>query len=135
MLFNRKLFVMKKILIIDDDKDLLLVLNRLFEKNNYSSRMAATINEGLELIEDFLPDIVFLDIHIGESDGRELSQVIKSETGESSVPIVLISGDDTQVSPLNLYGAVEFLAKPFSDNDILRITKMYTSDVSSSNVI
>jgi len=126
---------MKKILIIDDDKDLLVVLNRLFEKNNYSSRIAATINEGLALIESFAPDMVFLDIHIGDGDGRELSQLIKSETEEGSVPIVLISGDDTQITPLNLYGAVEFLAKPFSDNDILRITKTYTSDVSSSDVI
>ena len=66
-----------KILIIDDDLDLLMLLERRLLKEGYEVETAASLNEAEEILGYFPPQLVLLDININGDDGRQLCWKLK----------------------------------------------------------
>jgi DNA-binding response OmpR family regulator len=103
----------KKVLVIDDDLDLLMLLERRLVKEGLIIETAASLPEAEEIIDAFAPDMILLDINIHGEDGRQLSWKLKSNPVFNHIRIILMSGFDYNSRRAALFGADELLPKPF----------------------
>lgn len=109
----------KRILIVDDDLDLLMVAERRLLKEGYAVETAASLPEAEELIFYFEPHLVLLDINVAGEDGRTLSMKLKQSSKRPSPKIVMMSGYDYNASRAALFGADELLVKPLIGDFLL----------------
>lgn len=121
----------KKILIIDDDIDLVEVLRLTLEKNGYEVLDAQNGTRGYLLIEREKPDLVILDVMMATWDeGFEVVQRIRSNPAIAQTPIIMLTAvsqqmgikyaKDEDVLPVD-----EFLEKPIIPSTLLEIIKKY----------
>lgn len=103
----------KRILIIDDDIDLLMLLERSLVKEGYWVEAAASLPEGEEVIASFRPDLILLDINVNGEDGRQLCWKLKKQADDNAVKVIIISGYDYSAGRAVLFGADDLLPKPF----------------------
>lgn len=105
---------MQTILVVDDDKDILEVLQYILEDSGYEVN---TLNDGhflFDKIKEHMPDLILLDIMLGNMDGRELCKDVKSKQETHDIPVIMISASHNIVTPYHQNGAPDdFIAKPF----------------------
>jgi DNA-binding response OmpR family regulator len=118
---------MKKILIVDDDKDLLTGMKSLFKKNGFDIAVTLSCHEGLMILKSFKPDLIFLDMFVGDEDGREMCKKIKEDAEYSHIPVVFLSADHDRKQQSKEYGADSFVEKPFQFSTLLNIVKKATN--------
>jgi len=110
---------MKRILAVDDNDDILEVLRYILEDSGY---MVDTLSNGhflFDQIKEHTPDLILLDIMLGDMDGRVLCKDIKTKQETHGIPVILVSASHDIASSLNQIGAPnDFVAKPF-DMDVL----------------
>ncbi len=114
---------MKKILIVDDDKDLLVSMKALFKKNGFDIAVTISCDEGFLILNSFKPDLIFLDLNVGDQDGREMCRKIKADADLRHIPVIFISSDHEALKLYNEYGAVSFVEKPLRFSSLLNIVK------------
>lgn len=119
---------MKKILVVDDDEDLLINMKRFFKKNGFDVTVSMSCQEAMEIFNSFTPDIVFLDINVGREDGREMCSRIKSNAEYKHIPVILISAGSYNIDFYHQYGASAFIPKPFDISKLLDSLKTYLQD-------
>jgi DNA-binding response OmpR family regulator len=110
---------MKKILIVEDDKDILDAIQIILERENF---VVATTTKGEETyrkIKSFDPDLIVLDVLISGNDGRTICKKIKSEKATKHIPVIMMSAHPSAVKEYKEYGGNDFLAKPFETNELL----------------
>jgi len=106
------------ILIIDDNEDILYMLQAMLKLKGYKISIKENI-ENLELfIKNISPDIIVMDMLLSGADGREVCRRLKSNTGLSYIPIVMISAHPQGKKKCLEAGANFFLDKPFEMNDL-----------------
>ena len=111
---------MDKIIIIDDDKELRLLMKKCMEQETYTAAVAGGGAEGLRLIEENKDtcSLVILDIMMPDLDGFQVLQKIRQT---SNVPVLMLtakSDEEDKVSGLRM-GADDYLTKPFSINELM----------------
>lgn len=113
--------MIKKILIIDDEKDLVSVTKLRLEANGYLVSVAFTVEQGLEQIEKNRPDLVLLDIMLPDGDGYQVCQKLKLEPKTKDIPVIIITASRLHNLAKRSVeaGAVGYLAKPFEVKDLL----------------
>ena len=114
----------KRLLIIDDDIDLLMLLGRRLLKEGYKVEAAASLPEAEEVINSFKPHLVLLDINVNGEDGRQLCWKLKKETGNKAVKVIIISGYDYSAGRAVLFGADDLLPKPLHIDYLLNCIKL-----------
>ncbi|TWT48264.1 response regulator [Botrimarina hoheduenensis] len=113
----------RKLLIVDDDQDLVDLLVDHFERDGRFD--LRSVNNGFGagmLIKEFRPDLVVLDIMLPDINGMEVCQLVRSDSTMDSVKIICISGmvEEDRIQQLRDAGADDFLKKPF---DVDRLTQ------------
>lgn len=106
----------EKILIIEDEKDILELIAFNLECSGYSVYKASNGEEGLPIAQKELPDLVLLDLMMPGIDGFDVCRALKQEKSTRNIPIIMLTarGEDTDiVSGLEL-GAEDYITKPFS---------------------
>ncbi len=107
----------KKILIIEDHKDMLLILNRFLVEEGFSVRGAETAEVGLDAFRQEQPDVILLDLMLPGMSGLDALQIFRAETDSTTyIPILIItakSAIEDIVNGLSL-GADDYLVKPFN---------------------
>lgn len=116
---------MKKILIVDDDEDLLINMKSFFKRNGYDVVVSKSCEEGMNIFYSFRPDLVLLDINVGNEDGREVCKKIKSHAEYQDIPVLLISANHEALKVYLDYGASERLEKPFEVKGLLSLIQTY----------
>jgi CheY-like chemotaxis protein len=116
--------VKKKILIADDDADILFVLKMMLELKGYEVELASEGDKVITLITN-KPDLILLDIWMGNYDGREICQQLKNNPATSGIPIILISASREIEQSAKDAGANDFVAKPFEQHDLLEKIGQY----------
>src|SRR5690606_11714425 len=114
---------MAKILIIDDEKDLCLVLSRFLTKHGYEVSEANKGKKALELINESVPDLILCDFKLEDMDGTSVLKAIKEIN--PSTPVIIITGFSnikTAVEVMRL-GAVDYIIKPLIPEEILLTIK------------
>ena len=119
----------KKILILDDDDDILEILSLLLVDYGYDVRALSCGDTVFEDIKDFQPDLILLDVMLAGMDGRAICKCIKENHMTYFVPVILISGTHDMAESLHLPGAPnDFVAKPFDIDHLLeRIEKQLSA--------
>jgi excisionase family DNA binding protein len=112
----------RKVLIVDDDQDLIELFQEVFEADGRFD--IRTANNGFDagmLVREFRPDLVILDIMLPDINGREVCQRVRSDRTLDDVRIICISGmvDADKVADLRTAGADDFLQKPFEAERLL----------------
>ena len=111
---------MKRILAVDDNDDILEVLRYILEDSGYE---VDTLSDGhflFDKIKEHTPDLILLDIMLGDMDGRELCKMLKSNVETQDIPIIMISashGLSERFKPCD--APDDFLAKPFDISELL----------------
>jgi DNA-binding response OmpR family regulator len=120
--------VSKRILIVDDDVDLLMLLERRLKQEGYETETAISLAEAEELIVYFDPHLVLLDINIKGEDGRQLCWKLKHKPVYRIAKVLIISGFDFNYSRAALFGADGVLPKPLNMEFLLNRLVKLTSD-------
>ncbi len=111
---------MRRILAVDDDKDILEILQFILEDSGYT---VDTLSDGRQLfqkINENTPDLILMDIMLGNSDGRDLCKNIKSTDSTHNIPVIMISASHNINDVLKQECAPDdFLPKPFDINVLL----------------
>jgi CheY-like chemotaxis protein len=116
---------MPKILVIDDDKDLLDITQTLLVKEGFEVETNASWDDALQKIETFQPQLILLDVFLNGIDGLDICRQLKSMPHTKHIPVMIFSGyPRVAESVIYEYGADDFIAKPFEVNDL--ITKMHS---------
>ncbi len=114
-----------KILIVDDNADLLTVLRLGFSKSGFVVRTANNGAEALKKVRSFAPNLILLDLIMPEMDGFAVCETLKRNRDTADIPIVVLSGLSSQLSRFAGLesGADEYLTKPFNFSEILARVK------------
>jgi DNA-binding response OmpR family regulator len=107
----------EKILIVEDEKDLIKILRYNLEKEGYKVKSASDGEAGLALFRKESPDLVILDIMLPKLDGFEFCKIVRQE---SKTPILMLTAKKDEVDRiLGLeLGADDYVTKPFSVREI-----------------
>ena len=113
---------MKKILVIDDEPHILLMLKKMLERVGYEIDLAANGNEGLELFKKTPSDLVITDIIMPEKEGLETIRAMKRVSPE--LKIIAMSGGgkisaDNYLEIAKIFGASKVIEKPFTQQDMV----------------
>ena len=106
----------KKILIVDDEADILELIKYNLELENYEVEIALSGEECLDKIKVFLPDLIVLDLMLPGISGLEVCKKLKSDSLSSKIPVIMLTaktGESDIVLGLEL-GADDYITKPFS---------------------
>lgn len=110
----------KKILIIDDDPDILEILSFVLVEGGYEVRMLSCGDTVFNDIKDFQPDLILMDVMLAGVDGRSICKEIKENHLTCFLRVILISGTHDLAESLHLPGAPnDFVAKPFDIDHLL----------------
>ena len=109
---------MKRILVVDDNKDILVVVQIILENHGYIVKGIWRGEETLETIKDFVPDMVLLDIFLGSVSGIIICEEIKKLYPKLCV--VMFSAHAKRDDVLKLCPANGFIEKPFEIQDLLK---------------
>lgn len=105
---------MKRILALDDNKDILSVLRYILEESGYEVDTLSDGHHLFEQIEEHTPDLILLDIMLGDMDGRALCKDVKTKEETHDIPVILISATHNVSDIFKQTGAPDdFIAKPF----------------------
>lgn len=118
----------KRVLVIDDDDDILEILNVIFQENGYEI-VISNNSEAAENIRVIQPDIVLLDVRIEGSakNGPDICKEIKSQQETRHLPVMLVSGESDLAIIAQECGADAYIAKPFDIFELLVQVKEHLS--------
>ncbi len=112
---------MSKILILDDDQDLLSVIKSLLRKKGFEVFTFVDWHKAWENIKKNRPNIILLDVFLKGFDGLDVCKKLKSTFSTRNIPVMMFSSfPNIAETAIYEYGADEFLAKPFELNDMVR---------------
>jgi len=119
---------MKKILIIDDEKNILLALEILLKKEKFKVLEATNGVDGLKLAQQEIPGLILLDVILPGMDGYLVCEALKQNVKTRDIPVVFISAksQDRDIKKAFEVGASDYVVKPFTHKKIRKIIKKYT---------
>jgi DNA-binding response OmpR family regulator len=108
----------KKILLVDDDPDILEFLQELLEMEGYAVSTTGKA-EYVEKLHGGLPDLIILDVLLSGKDGREIVKHLKKREETRHIPVIMFSAHPSAERTVRAAGADDFVAKPFEIDEIL----------------
>jgi DNA-binding response OmpR family regulator len=111
----------KKILIADDEPNIVISLDFLLLNSGYQVKTAANGEEALRRIAEFRPDLILLDIMLPRKNGFEVCQKIRENPAWNGIKVVMLSakGRESEVTKGLALGADAYITKPFATKELL----------------
>jgi CRP-like cAMP-binding protein/CheY-like chemotaxis protein len=124
---------MKKILLIEDNKDVRENIAEILEIAGYKVEQAVNGKDGAAKAKYLLPDLIICDIMMPELDGYGVLNVLSSETTTASIPFIFLTAkaELTDMRKGMNMGADDYLTKPFEDADLLKAIEVRLGKVSA----
>ncbi|ANB60626.1 response regulator [Anoxybacteroides amylolyticum] len=116
-----------KLLIVDDQYGIRILLNEVFQREGYTTFQAANGVQALEIVQKHQPDLVLLDMKIPGMDGIEILKRIKEINRDIKVIIMTAYGELDMIQETRELGAVMHFAKPFDIDDMRDAVRKYIS--------
>ena len=110
-----------KILVVEDEKDTLFILDKLLTKNDYQVFTATNGKEALDLVESLLPEVIIADWTMPVMDGLELCNIVKRNEKLKHIYFIILTARASlkdRVAGLDI-GADDFLVKPEQNQELL----------------
>ena len=114
-----------KILVVDDEQDMIELLAYNLEQNGYEVLTATTGLEALNKARRHLPDLILLDLMLDGIDGYTVCEILRSQPSTATVPVLIVTALGGQMARFNglASGANDFISKPFSPADLIARTR------------
>jgi DNA-binding response OmpR family regulator len=119
--------VMKKILIVDDEQDIVESLKFVLEGCDYTCYCAYNGEDGLKLAREIVPDLIILDVMMPRINGYKISRLLKFDSKYKDIPILMVTARTQEEDKLigEETGANEYITKPFDLDDVLKTVQKY----------
>jgi len=127
----------KKVLVVDDERDVCVYLSRLLEENGFCATCASNCDEALRAVEKERPDLITLDLSMPETSGAGFYRTLKSRADFADIPVVLVTGVTGPGGPRDtehFYNTRRqvpppdgFIAKPVDPEEMLQLVRKLTS--------
>ena len=124
-LFHIEVPLAKKVLIVEDEKEILNLVKLYLEKEGYRVYTAVNGLEGLKQVKAERPDLVILDLMLAEMDGLEVCKRLRANQDTAMLPIIMLTakaGETDTIIGLEL-GADDYVTKPFSPKALVARVK------------
>ncbi len=111
----------RRILIVDDERPILMTLEALLKRHGYSTDTAATAAQGLRSLKSDLPAVVLLDLQLPDVEGLQLLDQIKREHPE--IQVIILTAHDSLSNAIESIkrGAYHFISKPYAPEELLSL--------------
>jgi adenylate cyclase len=119
---------MKKILVVDDEPDVLHILKKRLEAEKYSVETAADGVEGLQKAAAGAPDAVILDVMMPKKDGFAMLAEMQADQMLRKIPVIMLTAraETGAILEGQRLGAMDYLIKPVDFHEILKYLRRYT---------
>ena len=106
----------EKILIVDDEKDIIKMLDYNLKKEGYKAVSAHDGEKALDLARREIPDLIILDLMLPGIDGLDVCKKLKNDTKTQNIPVIMLTakGEETDIVTGLELGADDYVTKPFS---------------------
>jgi len=111
------------VLIIDDERPVLMTLEALLKRHGYQVETAPTATQGLKVLKSKFPSLVLLDLRLPDADGLEMLERIKSELPK--VQVIILTAHDSLHNAIESIkrGAYHFISKPYAPEELLSLVE------------
>ncbi len=121
---------MKRVLIVDDYPQIVMILERKLRRHGYAVLTATSAHEGLEKARREQPDVIVLDIRMPDMDGFEFLRRIRAS---ADIPVIACSGSPEFADRSLESGAKAFLGKPFDMERLQGLLEEFTAPRNKAN--
>ncbi len=117
---------MQKILIVDDDEGVVMLISRVLSRDGFEVLTAANGRQALDVAETTPPDLVIMDITMPEMDGYTATTLLKQKPGLRDLPVIYLSGLTAEEDAGRAFasGGSLLLRKPFNINNLKDIVRL-----------
>ncbi len=118
---------MKKILIVDDEQDIVESLKFVLEIANYTCYCAYNGEDGLRMAKEIVPDLIILDVMMPKINGFKISRLLKFDSKYKDIPILMLTARSQMEDKLigEETGVNEYITKPFDLDDVVAKVEQY----------
>src|SRR5687768_9649110 len=109
----------RRVLVVDDEENLRLVLRTLLRRNGYEVETAASGDEALGLVDTFGPDMILTDVRMPKMGGLDLLATLKAKGNDATVIVMSAYGNMELAIEAMKAGAYDYVQKPFKPDEIV----------------
>ena len=109
----------KKILLLDDNRDLLQIVQIILKGQGYETVLASSVEEAMLKIRIHKPVLILMDVCLSDKDGYTFCNQLKHDPDTSTIRVIMMSGEDFNPSMISYAHADDFMQKPFDYNDLI----------------
>ena len=116
----------KKILVVDDEQELLELVAKTLENEGYEAMTVTTAEDAMDKVRDFMPDLILIDIILPDMEGPEAVRALREDSLTARIPVLFLSGIVTRENPDSPSAEVmvgerkyKALSKPFSSKELI----------------
>lgn len=121
--------VIKKVLVVDDDASMTLLLSKCLKENGYEVTAVTEAVEGLEIAMTKKPELIILDVMMPIINGYNFCRLLKQEEAQKNIPIIMLTSRN-QAKDIEIgieMGAEAYLTKPLNTTELLKLIKVIES--------
>jgi len=115
--YNMEGLILSKILLVDDDRTTVKLLQTLLELDGFVISTSSTGGAVMGMVNDDTPDVILMDYHLSDMDGVDVLRDLRASDEFATLPIVMTSGLDVEEEVMEA-GANAFLVKPFEPDEL-----------------
>ena len=115
--------IKKKILIVEDEPDLVLMLKARLKSEGYDVYSAFDGIEGIKKTKELRPDLILIDVMMPKLDGYSMAQRLKEDDVTTGIPIIVVTIKDSMETLFRKIGINHYFTKPFKTEELLNTIK------------
>lgn len=115
--------VSKKILVIDDDPNIVELLKRRLLASQYLVVTASNGEEGLKQVADEKPDLIIVDVLMPKMDGYTFVRTLRRDDEHRALPVIVLTAKDKMKDLFELEGVKDYIVKPYRPEDLMEKVK------------
>jgi len=119
--------MLKRILVLDDNQDILEVVNEVLSYENFDVHTTCTSNNILQVARDYHPDLVILDFLLNDGNGGEICKQFKADSALKHIPVIIFSAYINRNVDYPSFGCEAVISKPFDLNELVDKVNLLTS--------
>ena len=121
----------KEILIVDDEPSIVVPIQFLMEQQGYSVIVAENGHDALDMIYQYTPDLILLDIMLPGIDGYEVCEIVRLNPKLRGIKIIFLTakGREVEIAKGLALGADAYITKPFSNADLVAKVKTVLDNI------
>jgi len=120
------------IMLVDDDPQLRRVVSMFFELEGYNVVQAEDGREAIDMLTEYVPDVILLDLIMPEVTGTEVCQHVRASKRLKEIPVVVFTAAEMKEEELTAAGADRFISKPYSLEGLRRVVRTLIKESAAS---